>query len=366
MGWNLYAKSKLAPVAGCGPSLGQLRLSGIAQIFLACSVFPLSYGIALIVSYKAHLLGLVDVPNVRSSHSQPTPRGGGLAIFIAVTCGVWFWQVYTNTELVWRNALIGAAAVASIGLWDDVRSISAYLRLCVQAIAAVFLVLTFPGGSELQLVTGISISGWSALVLSSVGVVCLINIFNFMDGIDGLAASEAVFVTGGGALIILLCSGSPHSPVALVCLLISAASLGFLLVNWPPARIFMGDVGSGFLGFAIAGVALWSLVEKLLSFWVWIILGAVFIADAVVTFVRRLARGENVVLAHRMHGYQRLARVWSSHRRVTLLATSVNCIWLLPLAILAELKPLYAPMIAGIAVVPIGIAAWKLGAGLPE
>jgi Fuc2NAc and GlcNAc transferase len=328
-------------------------------------VFLLSYGIALIVSHKAHLIGLVDVPNERSSHSRPTPRGGGLAIFIAVTFAVWFWQAYTNTGLVWRNALIGAAAVASIGLWDDVRSISAYLRLCVQAIAAVFLVCTFPSGSELQLTTGISISGWSAFVLSCVGVVCLINVFNFMDGIDGLAASEAVFVTGGGALIILLCSGSP-SPVALVCLLISAACLGFLLVNWPPARIFMGDVGSGFLGFAIAGVALWSLVEKLLSLWVWIIIGGAFIADAAVTFVRRLARGDNVALAHRMHGYQRLARVWSSHKRVTLLATSVNCIWLLPLATLAALKPLYAPMIAGIAVVPIGIAAWVLGAGLPE
>jgi glycosyltransferase WbpL len=346
--------------------LSQIRLSGIDQILLTCAVFLLAFGIALVLSHKAHLFGLVDVPNERSSHSRPTPRGGGLAIFIAVTLSVWFCRDSVDGGIVWRNLLIGAGAIAIIGLWDDARSVSPYLRLCVHAIAAVFLVLAFPVEPEFQLAKGVSISGAGAIALSCIGVVSLVNVFNFMDGIDGLAASEAAFVTAGAALLLLLISGHSHAPVALVCLLVSAASAGFLVLNWSPARIFLGDVGSGFLGFAIAAVVLWTLVEHLVSFWVWLILGGLFVADAAVTFFRRLARGENVATAHRMHAYQRLARAWSSHQRVTLLATLINCLWLFPLAIVASVASQYAPLVAVIAVLPIGIAAWICGAGLPD
>jgi Fuc2NAc and GlcNAc transferase len=329
------------------------------------AVFLLAFGIALIISRKAHCLGLVDVPNERSSHSRPTPRGGGLGIFVAVTLGVWIWSTSIQLGLVWKNILIGAGAVAVIGLWDDVRSVSAHWRFLVHLVAAVFLILAFPADYKVQLISGVSIGGLPAFLLSCIGVVSLINMFNFMDGIDGLAASEAVFVTAGGALILLL-SGYSHTPVAVVCLLVSAASAGFLLINWAPARIFMGDVGSGFLGFSIAAIALWTIVEQLMSCWTWVILAGVFVSDASVTLFRRLFRGENVTSAHRMHGYQRLARLWFSHRRVTLLATSINSFWLLPLAVMAAEKPLYAPAVAGIAIIPIGIAAWVLGAGLPE
>jgi Fuc2NAc and GlcNAc transferase len=340
-------------------------VTGTVQILLTCAVFLVALGIALFISYKARYLGLVDVPNERSSHLRPTPRGGGLGIFIAVTLGVWVWSASTHVGIVWRNMLIGAGAVAVIGLWDDVRSVSAQWRFAVHLVAAVFLWLAFPSDSRIQLLNGISVGGLSAFLLSCAGVVCLINMFNFMDGIDGLAASEAVFVTGGGASLLSL-TGYPHTPVGAVCVLVSAASAGFLLVNWAPARIFMGDVGSGFLGFAIAAVALWTIVEELMPFWTWVILGGVFVADATVTFFRRLFRGENVTSAHRMHAYQRLARLWSSHRRVSILTMAINCLWLYPLAVLATEKPLYAPVVAGVAVIPIGIAAWVFGAGLPE
>lgn len=356
----------VASPAGWVTSLSQIRFSGIDQILLTCAVFLLAFGIALVLSHKAHLLGLVDVPNERSSHSRPTPRGGGLAIFIAVTLSVWFCRDSIDAGIVWWNVLIGASLVAIIGLWDDARSVSPYLRLCVQVIGAVFLVLAFPVEPEFQIVAGVSITGASAIALSCFGIVSVVNVFNFMDGIDGLAASEAVFITGSGALLVLLFSGHTHAPIALVCLLVCAASAGFLVLNWFPARIFLGDVGSGFLGFAIAAVALWTLVEHVMSFWVWLILGGLFVADAAVTLSRRLARGENVAVAHRMHGYQRLARMWSSHRRVTLLATLINCFWLFPLAMVASVAPPYAPMVAAIAVLPIGIAAWISGAGLPD
>ncbi len=329
-------------------------------------MFLLALGIALVVSRKARFFGLLDVPNTRSSHIKPTPRGGGLGIFIAVTLGVWFSTTYQHVQIIWKYMLIGAGAVAIVGLWDDIRSVSARLRLTVHVFAAALLVLAFPNDAKIQLVSGVSIAGLPALLLSAIGAVTLINVFNFMDGIDGLAASEAVFVTGAGALILKMFGGNPQTPVAVVCVLVAAASAGFLLLNWAPARIFMGDVGSGFLGFAIAALALWSMVEHLMAFWTWMILGGVFVADASVTFFRRLFRGENVASAHRMHGYQRLARLWCSHKRVTLLATAINCFWLLPLAVVATAKPVYAPIVAGIAVIPIGVAAWIVGAGLPD
>lgn len=345
--------------------MGQGPLSGGAQIALTCAVFLLALGIAMLICHEARHLGLVDVPNERSSHSRPTPRGGGLGIFIAVTLGVWLWSNSIHVDLVWRNMLIGAGAVAVIGLWDDVRSVSARWRFSVQLIAAVFLVLAFPGDFKIVLFPGRSFGGLPAYLLSCVGVVCSINMFNFMDGIDGLAASEAIFVTGAGALIFLL-NGDPRTPEAVVCILICAAAAGFLFMNWAPARIFMGDVGSGFLGFSIAALALWGIAEQTIPFWTWLILGGVFVADAAVTFFRRLLRGENVTSAHRMHAYQRLARRWSSHRWVSILTMAINCFWLFPLATLATAKPPYAPLIAAIAVIPIGIATWISGAGLPD
>jgi Fuc2NAc and GlcNAc transferase len=345
--------------------LDQIRVNATGETLLAAIVFLLALGIAVFVSRQASHLGLVDVPNERSSHSTPTPRGGGLGIFIAVTLGVGIWSTSIHAGLLWKNILMGGAAVALIGLWDDVRSVSAHLRFSVHLVAAALLVWAFPGDSSIELAPGLSLGGLPLLLLACAGVVCLINVFNFMDGIDGIAASEAVFVTGGGALILLL-MGAERMPVVIVCVLLCAASLGFLLVNWAPARIFMGDVGSGFLGFSIAAVALWTMVERLMPFWAWLILGGAFIADSAVTFFRRLLRGENVASAHRMHAYQRLARRWSSHSRVTLSMTAINCFWLFPLAMVATAKPLYAPIAAGIAIIPLGIAGWAVGAGLPD
>jgi Fuc2NAc and GlcNAc transferase len=264
--------------------------------------------------------------------------------------------------LAWKNMLFGGGAVAMIGLWDDVRSVSARWRFVVHLIAALFVVLAFPSDLKIELFPGRSFHGLPAYLLCCAGVVCSINMFNFMDGIDGLAASEAMFVTGGGALIFML-SGTPHAPEAAVGILIFAASAGFLVVNWAPARIFLGDVGSGFLGFSIAALALWGMVEHKMPFWTWLILGGVFIADSAVTFFRRLFRGDNVSSAHRTHAYQRLAQRWSSHRRVAILTTAINCLWLFPLATLSTAKPIYAPLIAAIAVIPIGIATWISGAG---
>ena len=160
------------------------------------------------------------------------------------------------------------------------------------------------------------------------GIVWALDLFNFMDGIDGIAAGEAVFVCLAAVLTAALAGGAlTNNPAAL---LLAAASLGLLIWNWPPARIFMGDVGSGFLGFAIAVLALAEARHNDVALLVWAILGAFFVADSGVTLVRRMLRRARLHEAHRTHAYQHLAQRWRSHRLVTLAVLLGNLLWLLP------------------------------------
>jgi Fuc2NAc and GlcNAc transferase len=206
--------------------------------------------------------------------------------------------------------------------------------------------------------------GLIGLVLAVAGVTWVLNLFNFMDGIDGIAASEAVFVSTAALPLMALCGVSGE--VSAACLMIAAACLGFLLWNWPPAKIFMGDVGSGYVGYVVAVLALAATRENPEALWVWLILGGVFFVDATVTLVRRAARGERIYDAHRSHGYQRLARRWGSHRRVTVAVMMLNLIWLLPCAFLATLQPDHAVAIVVAALVPLVALAIAAGSGRRE
>lgn len=325
----------------------------------------ISIGIAFAVSRTAARLGLVDVPNARSSHARPTPRGGGLGIVVAVIAGIAYATTVATIPVNPWLLLVGATLVAGVGLFDDVRSTSPFLRLCAHSIAALLIVLAFPNSDRIQILDGLTLSGVSTILICCVGVISSINVFNFMDGIDGLAASEAAFAAGGAYLVLSL-GGHQDASVVFICAIVFAGCMGFLVLNLPPARIFLGDIGSGFLGLVVSGIAVWTLAERLTSIWVWLILGGLFITDSSVTVVRRLARGENIASPHRMHAYQRLARRWASHGRVTATAVAVNCLWLLPLSIAASLRPQLAPIFTGAALIPLWIAVWLLGAGLPE
>jgi Fuc2NAc and GlcNAc transferase len=195
-------------------------------------------------------------------------------------------------------------------------------------------------------------------------IVWSLNLFNFMDGIDGIAASEAVFIGVAGGVLVLVGGGSVA--LATLCLVLAAACSGFLWWNWAPAKIFMGDVGSGFLGFSIAVLALGVARDQPAGPFVWLILGGVFVVDATVTLMRRLWRRERLYEAHRSHAYQCLARRWQSHRRVTLTVTAVNVFWLFPWATLATLYPVHAGWAALAAVGPLLVAAVAVGAGRQE
>ena len=262
---------------------------------------------------------------------------------------------------LWAALTGGGLAVAAVGLIDDRCPLPARVRLVVHIAAALWALawLGQPGGLNLQALGAFyQVAGY---VTAALGIVWTLNLYNFMDGIDGIAASEAVFVSWAGALLLLLAGGS--ASVAVTALAFGSACLGFLLLNWPPAKIFMGDVGSGYLGYVIAVLALAASRGSPASLWTWLILGGVFFVDATVTLVRRLLRGERVYQAHRSHAYQWLARRWRSHKSVTITVTAINLLWLLPCASLAALHPRWALWMVLVALIPVGIGAFVAGSG---
>lgn len=309
--------------------------------------------------------GVLDVPNARSSHQIPTPRGGGVAIVLTCVVGslVLFVLGRIPANLLW--ALTGGGvAVAIVGLLDDSWHVPAGVRFTVH-IAAALWALWWLGGLP-TLIVGERVVTLKSVgdLLGLLGIVWMINLFNFMDGIDSLAASEAAFVAAAAVLLGIMAGGG--GAVVAMALIVGAACCGFLLWNWPPAKIFMGDVGSGYLGYGIGVLALAASNERPADLWVWLILMGVFIVDATVTLIRRLARGERVYQAHRSHAYQWLARRWGSHRRVSLTVVAVNLLWLLPWAFIAGKDASRAAWVTFLALVPLIALAVASGAGRRE
>jgi Fuc2NAc and GlcNAc transferase len=319
-------------------------------------------GVALVRRYA--LRRLLDVPNDRSSHSQPTPRGGGLAVTVAHLCGLLLASSLGLVDLSLTIALgVGGIAVAVIGFLDDHGHVSASLRLALHMLALVWAILWLGMLPPVDFGWGAVNLGWVGTALLVLYLAWFLNLFNFMDGIDGIAGAQALCMSLTGAALAYQTAGGEHAALPMV--LLAAATAGFLIWNWPPARIFMGDVGSGYLGFALGVLALWTVAEGWLTPWVWLILGGAFLADATVTlFVRAKARVP-LVDAHRSHAYQRLSRHWGAHRRVTLAYIAVNLLWLAPWAFVATRWPDSGAACAVAALVPLFWAAMRLGAGRP-
>jgi UDP-N-acetylmuramyl pentapeptide phosphotransferase/UDP-N-acetylglucosamine-1-phosphate transferase len=283
--------------------------------------------LALVLSYLG-VIGLrgwagrrqiVDVPSERSSHTQPTLRGGGLAIVIVTLSG---WLLYTriNSEWPWFSVLaylVGAVLVGGVSWLDDLRSLPNRVRFAAHTIGAILIILGFGYWQTFGIpFLGSLYLGWFGFVITFLWIVGLTNAYNFMDGIDGIAGGQAV-VAGLGWAVLGRISGQPLTSV--LGLLLAASSLGFLGHNWPPARIFMGDVGSAFLGYTLAVLPTIAGVEDSRLILAGLLLVWPFVFDTAFTFLKRLFKGENVFVAHRSHLYQRLVIVGYSHRFVTLL-----------------------------------------------
>jgi Fuc2NAc and GlcNAc transferase len=238
------------------------------------------------------------------------------------------------------------------------------LRLAVHLCAAAWALWCLGGLAPLRVGGALLSLGWPGELLALCALVWVLNLFNFMDGIDGIAASEAIFVALGGAL--LTAAAAPAAGIGALAWLLAAACAGFLWWNWPPARIFLGDVGSGYLGYVIGVLALAAARTDPTAVWIWLILGGAFFVDATATLLRRALRGERPHQAHRSHAYQWLARRWASHRRVTLTIAAVNLAWLLPCALLAARHPARAAWLVLIALAPLAVLAYAAGAGARE
>lgn len=264
---------------------------------------------------------LLDQPNERSSHTLPTPRGGGIAVVAAVLL---VWLGLTGLGLLPKPLLLVPAAalgLAAVSWLDDLHGLSPLARLLTQFAAVAFGLEALPPGGVFQ--------GWLPQVIDDAAVALVwlwfVNLFNFMDGIDGIAGSEAAAV-GIGLVVI---ASAPET--ALLPAAIAGAAVGFLVWNWAPAKIFMGDVGSVPLGFLLGFLLLGAAARG-----AWLpalILPGYFLADATITLLRRLARGEKVWEAHRSHFYQQAVQAGLSHAAVVwrvILADLVliGCAWM--------------------------------------
>ncbi len=310
---------------------------------------------------------LMDIPNARSSHKLPTPRGGGLAIVIVFLTGLPILSAagLLATEAMW--AVFGAGAwVALIGFLDDHRHIPARWRLLAHVIGAAWGLVWLGGMPPLEFVGYSFEPGWLGQVLGIFYLVWLLNLYNFMDGIDGLAGIEAITVCLGGALLYLSGSetlGQWYAPVML-----AMAAAGFLMWNFPPARIFMGDAGSGFLGIVVGLFSIQAAWVTPQFFWSWLILLGVFIVDATWTLLRRFLRGEKIHEAHCSHAYQYASRYYGSHKAVTLVIGVINVCWLIPLSLWVGLAGLNGPLGLALAYLPLVLLAvyFRAGAREPE
>lgn len=270
--------------------------------------------------YRRYALkkGLLDRPNHRSSHTVPTARGGGIIfVLVWIASSLFF---LSNYPPLWdQNFLVlflGAAAIAGVGYWDDLFPISSLLRgglhLGISVLSIYFLGLPF-------------YMGIFTFTLITLALAWSVNLYNFMDGTDGFAAVEALFIFGAGGLLLWL---DGNGGLAKISWLLASSVSGFLLWNWPKAKIFMGDVGSGFLGFAVIFMAILG-EHKGVPILLWLMLYAIFWVDTSFTLIRRMFAGEKWYTAHRSHAYQRLHQAGWSHQKILIGLISVNTLLVL-------------------------------------
>ncbi|MDP1573490.1 MAG: glycosyltransferase family 4 protein [Coxiellaceae bacterium] len=285
-----------------------------SALLIAAFIFSLSF--TGLFRKFALQKAIIDLPNERSAHVIPTPRGGGLVFTVAfygLLVTLWFLnEVQTPLFL----SLLGGIVVAIVGYWDDLYHLKIQWRFLGHCIAAVWGIAWLPIPHGVDTFLAIFLTVW------------FINLYNFMDGIDGVAASEAIFVSVAAGIALL----HHDAGVSTLCFGLGAIMLGFLCWNWAPAKIFMGDVGSGFLGYCFA-ILMWATAAAhSLSILFWWILLAVFLVDATFTLLRRMIQGKKWYQAHCEHGYQKLTQKGLSHAKVTLCMMGINIFILLPAA----------------------------------
>lgn len=332
-------------------------------------IFFLIAGLSLlltkVIRHYAVTRNLLDVPNQRSSHQVPTPRGGGLAIAVSFFAGLLYLWLTGSLPARIALALSGAGGLAAwIGFMDDRRYVAPHWRLGAHFLGAAWGLFWLGELPPLPVFGSLLYLGWPGYLLAALYLVWLLNLYNFMDGIDGIAGIEAITVCLGGGLAYAL--SAPAGQDWLVPVLLLSTVAGFLYWNFPQARIFMGDSGSGFLGLILGLLSIRAGQVEPELFWCWAILLGVFVVDATTTLLRRVIRGETFHEAHRSHAYQYASRRFATHRKISVAAGLINLLWLLPWALLVARGSL--PGLAGllIAYAPLVWCAFVYKAGARE
>ena len=324
-----------------------------ALITLALALAASWWGTGLVRRF-AQARSLLDIPNERSSHSTPTPRGGGVAIVVVVLAGI-----LTGAAGGWIRDTIAlalvpsGAAVALVSWLDDRRGVPQSIRFLVHLAAAAWVVYCF-GPVDIHL-------GLLGPIVTVLGIAWMANLFNFMDGIDGLAAGEAITV---GLAAMVLCWRAEDLEPTWLAALVAMAAAGFLPWNWHPARIFLGDVGSVFLGFILASLGVLTSQRGDVPATGWLVLLGVFFLDATITLLRRFGRGERWFAAHRSHAYQRAVQAGVTHARVSGAVMGINTVLAL-LVWWAVTRPEWAGAAYGGALMLLLVLYWRVGRALP-
>jgi len=295
---------------------------------IACFIFSIS--VTGLLQKYALKHSLIDVPNERSSHLMPTPRGGGLSIVIPVLLCI---GMLLFSEQLDRNIAIalgiGCFFVASVGWIDDHQHIPANWRALFYAIAAVLAVYFLAESENFQSVFHYLPFGIVSSFLIVIWIIWMTNLYNFMDGTDALAAIQTI--CAGIFTGVIFWQESQHG-LATICFVIATSSCGFLFWNWPPAKIFLGDVGSCSLGFCFGVLAVIGAIQGSVPFSVFFILLSIFICDTTLTLLMRVFANEKWYQAHKSHAYQRLVQLGMSHKKLVIVILVINVFILWPLA----------------------------------
>jgi len=330
--------------------------SGLGWFLIVAATAAVSFLSCRLAMRLAVQTGMIVQPGARQSHQQATPTGGGLGIVFTILLSTLFIHFIQPLPEFWCfNVVPGILLLAFVGWLDDKKPVASVVRLLVQFIVSLWL---------LQFAEYLDLAQHAVLIaLITITVVWVMNLYNFMDGSNGMAGFQGVFCA---TVFAALFAFGGQSGMALIALIVAAACSGFLPLNFPNARIFMGDVASVPLGFIFAAFAVYGVNAGVFNWWVPILVMSVFIVDASLTLAARVIHQEQWYTAHKQHVYQRLIEQEWSHSQVLMVYQAINVMMVLPALVLVTMYPQYAIVTTVLTLFMLGsgwyIANWKLGA----
>ena len=335
----------------------------LSLFFLTIIISYLGARLAEILFLKLELF--IDNPDDRSIHEYPIPSAGGLFIIVGFILHLLFLEIlYSTSNISYVILLISVTPVLVIGVIDDLRKVGVFKRLLVHAFSAIVIVYYFQINNNFF---NIGLQGQSSYIIALFSIVLsmwLMNLYNFMDGVDGYAATESIFVALSASLIAYINDSSSY--IYMYLLGFGAANIGFLIRNWYPAKIFMGDTGSVSSGCIFAFFIFYSGAESVISVYTWLILLSVFISDSTYTLFVRIVTKKNITEPHLTHAFHIITEVKGSQLFTVKVLIFINMLWVLPMAILSMMYINYHIIITFLVYIPILLYLVKIGAGLED